>query len=124
MNSIIVRGAAFEDIGLPIMARMVTPEGELVTQADVISVTLHVFDMSNADEETENSTLTVSDVIFDELQTNRLWQADSDGFNFRHYCPGTAFPTAMHKYRIQYEVHLTSGEVVPLFLEMTAEKTL
>ena len=56
---------------------------------------------------------TLSDVVFNSLQTGGLWTVDEVGYNFRHeidVSTAEAFPKAGVQYQVRYELVPTSGQ--------------
>lgn len=100
-----------EDGGAQTMARVLANDATNAQQADISSITYKVFDIDNSNTETATGTLTVSDVIFDTLQTDARWSVDTTGYNFRHEVPATAFPTGGNRYQIEYKCTPASGQV-------------
>ena len=71
------------------MARIVDINGALVKQSDVDSITYSVYLLNEGKPESRtvdvfhsNNELNVSDVLFNQLQTNPHWTEDDKGFNF------------------------------------------
>lgn len=85
--------AVWEGTSLKVMARLVDIDGDYVTQAGIASISYRVVE-DGTDEIIEPTALTVSDVIFDTLQTNdSSWTVDATGYNFKCVLPPATFPT-------------------------------
>lgn len=106
------RVGIWEDTGLVCMARLVTDANVNVVQADISSIAYSVFDLVTRTADVISGTsLTVSAVIFDTLQTDARWSTDSTGYNFRWTVPATAFPTGGRSYRVEFKFTPASGQV-------------
>lgn len=114
--------AAFEDTPYTILARLcarvasgaaspVETEGKLIQQADVTSVTCKVYDSTGA--LVISTTPTVSDVIYNTLQTSQVFaKVSQGGGNFLYQIPATGFPTGATSVTVELTVTLTTGEPV------------
>jgi hypothetical protein len=69
-----------EDSAFSLMARVVGSNGVLITQADITSIAYSVVKISDGTVIGTGS-LTVADVVFDTLQTDKRWSEDSTGYN-------------------------------------------
>lgn len=127
-------GEAWEDIAQPIIARFwaiagsgaaspVTTEGNLITQADVSSIAVRVFD---ADKSQIGSTLTpsASSTVFDTLQTSGTWGNLKDGGNFRYTVPGTYFPIGGTTNRVEVVITLADGNKLPAVWNLAVNEML
>lgn len=114
-RAIAVAGGAIE-----VMNRLTDRAGNLITQADVDTITYTVYGVGpNGTLEAvtghDGETLTVADVVFDELQTGAPWSADATGYNFLHaldVSANAAFVAWGARYLIVYRVNLTSGQPI------------
>jgi hypothetical protein len=97
-----------EDSSCEYMAR-VQQGGTDITQAGITSISYKVFDTEDGSE-TATGTLTVSNVVYDSLQTDDRWSLDSNGYNFLHEPPASAFPEGGHTYQVEYLVTPASGQ--------------
>lgn len=122
-------GQVNEDGSASVLARLVgldgtgttvrDVEGPCLLQANVSSITCHVYDLGTSKdaatgtEVTPAPTMTVSTSIYDTLQSAG-WDtyADPAGYNFRHDLAGTYFPTGGHWYLVEYKFTLASGAVL------------
>ena len=62
-----------------------------------------------------NVSLTVADVIFNDLQTDLLWTVDEIGYNLRHVMDvsaNPAFTIAGRRFLVEYELTPGSGQVI------------
>ena len=96
-------GRCIEDHPFVAMARIVGAAATAITQASLTGLTYRVDRYSSRDdaEQKQNGTevvddtaLVVSDVIFNTLQTDNDWGADSTGYNFKSTIPASRFPTS------------------------------
>lgn len=107
---LIVRATAFEDSGITCMARVYGTGAALVTQSSVTSLTWAATNLKTSAVIVAPTALTVSTVIFDTLQTDAKWTADSTGYNFAHVIPASTFTTGGVRARVEYKVTPVSGE--------------
>lgn len=119
-----VRGQIVEDSGCTCLGRLQI-NGANANQAAITSITYSVFDLSTRTPTTPISghdavSLTVSQVIWDTLQTDGRWTQDATGYNFRHEVAATAFPAGGHRYRIEYRITPTSGQLFVAAFEVDA----
>jgi hypothetical protein len=113
------RAASVVDEGgwIVTLARVYTPDGTLLVQADVSSITLRVFNRSTLTRPSEpicpTATLLAADVVFDTLQSDTWWTVDLAGglgYNFRHTMkPGispweNAELRGGEKYQLEYTI--------------------
>lgn len=85
---------AWEGTSLKVMARIVGKDNQVVTQSDVASVSYRVVESGDT-EIASSASLTVSEVIFDSLQTpddDPAWTKDSTGYNFMTILPPSVLP--------------------------------
>jgi hypothetical protein len=111
MSAVVNQGTAIEDSGIVLMARVQNISGTNITQGSVSGITYSVFDLVDGTAVVSGSSLTVSTVVFDTLQTPAIWTTDTTGYNFRHDAPATALPNGERTYRFEYKFTPTSGEV-------------
>lgn len=118
-------GIVHEDGGATVMARLYAWSGSALSQSATTSITAKVFDLYSDTPTTAvvSTTLTVSAVIFDALQTDARWTLDTTGFNFLHAIPATYFPTGGHLYQVEYKITPATGEVFWLKRKFRALKT-
>lgn len=107
----IIKGIAFEDGGAVNLARVTNYTGSNVTQASLTSIHYSVYDLTSSTLTVSSTSLTVSGVVYDTLQTSAIWTLDSTGYNFLHVLPASALPDGDHVYRVDYKFTPSSGEV-------------
>ncbi len=105
---------SFADSSIALMARIENIDDPYLSDvqvADITSITAQLYDVTDEDNRTaigDEETLTVADVIFDELQTDSRWSKDSEGYNFFHFVTVPEIDTT-YEYRITLT---TATEVV------------
>lgn len=106
---------ALPDCGVYLMARIYSlTTGELVKQADVSAIVLKVIDERTMQVATVNPAPSVSDLIFDSLQTDSRWTKDSEGYNFAYTATAAQRPNGNRNYRYEFKLVMASGEPVRL----------
>lgn len=123
MSATIIKGVAYEDGAVVLMARVANATGTNITQASVTGITYKVFDLLD-NSQVATGTLTVSAVVFDTLQTPTIWTADTTGYNFRVDPAKTTLPNGGTTYRFEYLVDPTSGEDFWIVFEVSTENVL
>ena len=121
-EAIDIHGTAFKNGSVTLMARVVGAAGANVVQADINTITYSVYllDDQNPDDRTAvdehtNVSLTVSEVIFNTLQTDALWTVDATGYNFCHTLDVSTYPAfavAGRRYLIEYELTPAVGQII------------
>lgn len=101
-----------EDSTFVVMSRLKTSDDTYITQAEVNTVTVIVYDITDETDVTQvgdTTTPDVEDVIFDILQTDTRWSnnVDSVGYNFAHK---VSVPDADKQYSIDVTFDLTNGD--------------
>jgi hypothetical protein len=119
----IFRGTCFEGAPKVLMARVQGAAATNITQATVtaLSYTVDQYDSEDdalADENatsvaTSTALTPVSSYVYDTLQTDNDWQADSSGYNFKFTAPAASFPAGSKWVRVEVWVDPTSGEDFP-----------
>lgn len=118
-------GIGFEDAPIALMDRVKSIAGAYVTQASLSTITYRVDEYASQEdaEQCESGTeilddtsLTISAVIYDTLQTAAPWDstADSLGYNFRLDLAGTRRPNGNKWHRIEVLITPSSGGAYPL----------
>lgn len=110
---------ALKDCGWTALARLENPDGDLITQSSITSITAKAFGYDGT--ETYSGTLTKTAVVFDILQGTSAnpdgrWDGDSTGFNFAFEVPATAFATSGYC-RVEFTFTPDAGEVYKLIYE-------
>lgn len=92
-----------------LMARIRSAAAALITQSSLTSIKYSSRVVDVPDTEVAGATLTIGDVIFDELQTDDRWTADTTGYNFRYTLPAAAIPTGDTTYAVHFEFTAADG---------------
>lgn len=106
-----------EDSAVTVYARITGAAVAAVQQADVSTITAKVFDLSSTTPTTAIGTdpvLVVASVISNTLQTGSTtrWTRDGTGYNFAHTVAGSYLATPDHRYRVEYVLTPTTGDVL------------
>ncbi len=117
-----IRGTVYKKGSAVFMSRIVGMDGSPLLTTDLNSVHYTVFQVDPFRPDVLTSvpshghiSLTVSDVIFDTLQTGGLWAVDATGYNFLHQIDvslAEAFSVAGANYQVRYELHPTVGQKI------------
>ena len=100
-----------EDSPYTLMACIKGQNAVAITQSSLTAMTFRVFQYDSRDEaeNDENgteigavATLTVSDVVFNSLQTDNDWDATTTGYNLKHVVPAARFPSGGKWIAIEY----------------------
>lgn len=115
-----IQCTVFRNGTLPLMARVYGNDGNVLTQAAVTSIAYSVYLLDERDKDSRTvvsghsaASVTVASAIFDTLQTDEFWTADTTGYNFKHrpsIATNDIFTVAGRKYLVEYTITLTSGE--------------
>lgn len=130
MSIIITRGEAFEDSAPFLMARVTNAGGTNFTQSLTSSIAYTVYNETDAVIVVTSTALTVSDVIFDTLQTDARWTVDSTGYNFGWALPIASIPDGLKKYLVDIIITPLTGagatvdsqQVVPVVFVISTTK--
>ncbi len=97
------RIVANEGEAATIRGRVTDPNGDLIYQADVLTILVQVFDTTATDRGTPvyQDDLIVSNVMWDALQVDKGWRTDSDGYSYRYEIPENVFKEGGRVYRIE-----------------------
>lgn len=94
---------AIEDGGVALMGRVVGNNAALINQATIDEITYKVYEKGDAVNIAVNSPLTVSNVVFDSLQTDARWTKDATGYNFRHDLVPAELPEGGKVYIVEFK---------------------
>jgi hypothetical protein len=109
-NAIVMEDSIFAN-----MAR-VHADGANLTQSDVSAIEYQIFYVDSDTAHTTATSLTVSSVIYDTLQTDARWDEDATGYNFRHDVGHGVLVDPSRLYKFEYKVTLAdSSEFYLLF---------
>lgn len=105
--------STWEDSGFSLMSRIQGEDGENITQSSINTITASFFNIDDTDDPQELGfspiILTVSQVVFDTLQTDARWTKDATGYNFRYDVPKTVAVEPC-KMRVEILFDPASGE--------------
>ncbi len=117
-----IQGTVFKNGSAILLARVVGADGEAITRNTLAAIryTVYLLDDQDPNQQTPQDghvaiSLSVTEVVYDLLQTDTVWTRDSIGYNFKHILDVSAHqacPTAGRCYRIVYELTPTSGQVI------------
>ena len=108
-----VTGIVYEDSTFSLMSRFEV-DGANAVQADCSSITIKAWDTDDYDTTVLSATLTVSNVVYDTLQTDGRWDTDSTGYNFRYDVADTICTEPGHQYRFEVVVTTSGGKLPPM----------
>lgn len=95
--------------------RLLDEDGDVYSTGDVssISYTVALLGLDNETQESEvgSGSLTVGDVLFDELQKPTSWTADTVGYNFRHFTASSLFELEGRSYKLVYTFTTPTGPI-------------
>lgn len=114
MSARITESTGFEDSGFALMSRVRGSNGSLITQAAISTIAYSTYsrdaESNDAFSAGASGTLTVADVVFDELQIDSRWGKDSTGYNFRWDVPASIVADGGKLYRLEIKFTPASGE--------------
>jgi hypothetical protein len=114
-----------EDSIFTIMAR-IHGDGANLVQADISSISYQIFYTDSDTAHTGETSLTVSTVVYDTLQTDARWTVDSTGYNFRHDVSDGVLVDPERRYAFEYTITMTDGRIVrltPILISLTPVKS-
>lgn len=118
-----VTGYCVEDSGCYLMARVTGNSGSVITQASISTISYGVWDMSTSPPTVvvaAGTSLVVSAVVFDTLQTDARWTRDSTGYCFAVAMPAASFPDGGRTYRVEVKMTPASGAVFHVIFDVEA----
>ncbi len=125
-----IPGMVFKNGSVILLARVLGTGGAPITRATISSATYTVYQLDESDANAETAvaghtarSLVVSDIVFDALQTDDLWDTDAVGYNFKHTIDTSsqqAFATAGLSYRVRYELIASNGQVIIVRFKLKA----
>lgn len=105
-----MRVTAFAGTG---SASPVASEGNLLKIADVASIAVKAYDVTDGTQNGTTLAPTVNTTIYDTLQTTGVWsRISSGGGNCRIVCPATFFPTGGEQVQIEVTFTLTDASII------------
>src|SRR5438552_2294404 len=109
MAQTLIKGKILENSSVTLLARVRDNAGALITKVAISSIAAKVFNRTTGDLVATNL-LDKNTCVFDTLQTDSRWTADSDGYNFAATLSGTNFPDGNVTYRVEIKATPTSGD--------------
>ena len=109
----------WEDASAVLMARIRGNDGLNITQSNVTSIAVSVFDRNDKANASSTAAPSVASTVFDTLQTSDpRWTTDATGYNFKYEMPAS-FLFGETIYRVEIVFTPTSGDVFPLVYELS-----
>ena len=109
-----VHSIIFEGNDATCLARIQGTDAAELTQAALTSIAYSVYDRAAPTTSVASGAVVIATSVFDTLQTDARWTADSTGYNFRHTLAGSTFPTGGRTYMVQYKFTETGGSIAYL----------
>ena len=116
-----IYGSAMKNGSAILLARVVGSDAQPIVQADVASAEYSLYRLDHQDADSRQAvtghdgvSLTVSEVIFNSLQTDSLWTVDSTGYNFRHVLDVSANQAFANvgSYLVEFQLTPGTGQVI------------
>ncbi len=115
-------GVVFKQGSFTLLARVVGADGQPVVQSDIASATYTAYLLDPNDPDAADPVaghtdvyVPVASLIYEQLQNDALWDADEQGYNFKHVLDvsqNPVFTQAGQHYRIQFRLTPVSGQVI------------
>lgn len=114
-----VYGAEIYEDGTPvILARITGAANTALTQGSVSAIAYTITDTSTSTV-IDSGTLTISNVIYNSLQTDAVWTHDATGYNFKWSPSASSFPTGGVTYAVELQITATGGEKIQVPFSLT-----
>ncbi len=123
-------GTVFKNDSVILMARVVGDDGLPITKATISSIEYTVYLLNEANPDTltpvtghTSVAVTVGDTLYDVLQIDELWDADTEGYNFKHVLDvssNQAFVTAGVYYQVRFTLTPASGQDIIIRFKVKA----
>lgn len=101
-----------EDSAFSLLARVTDTVGTVLTQSDVSSIEYQIYPEDSTTAHVGATSLTVSSVIYDTLQTHAAWIKDTTGYNFRHDVAATVLLDPDVTYLVEHKFTLATGTII------------
>lgn len=124
MSCKVIKGQAYQQSGVILMARLISNAGVYVSQAAISSITCGVYDTASPNQVVASPSVSVASTIYDTLQTNLLWTKDALGYNFKYELPSSALPRGNKTYRVEFRVTPVGGQQYHIVFEIQTERLL
>jgi|TARA_Y100000310_G_scaffold89033_1_gene86157 hypothetical protein len=105
-----------------LMARVVGAAATNITQASVDSISKIVVLNRDGSTVVAADDITVSEVVYNTLQTDATWTKDETGYNFAHALAITDIPDGDDVYVIQYQLTDTASKVSVVEFVLTTKE--
>lgn len=106
----------WEDAGVTLMARVIGADATAVQIADISSIARNIYNHATGVALGTVAAPVVADTIFDTLQTDARWTADTTGYNFADVIDDDKFVTP-GIYEVEYKlVPAAEADIMVLFL--------
>ena len=109
-----------------VMARIEGEAGTAITQATIVEIAMKIT-LLPARTVITPPPITVSDVIFDTLQTDARWTVDSTGYNFAHWIDGATYlttPSVIHRLEYTFTPSTSPGYVFPVLIDVSPRELI
>lgn len=93
-----------------LVARIIGVDGTPITQDDIHSVHIDVFNIDEQIQVIDTIVLTAADCVFNSYQTGPLWIDDGIGYNFNHLMSGIAWFDPNITYAVVATFYPTVGD--------------
>lgn len=109
IQGLMFRGEVIQDTGFQVLGHILGINAQPVKQAQLTSISVKVYDSLDISSAVVDTTLTISDVIFDTLQSDNRWCYE-DGYNFLHKVSAAYTPNGWRTYKYFYTFNPTTGD--------------
>ena len=121
-SAVDIQGVVFKGGSCTLLARVVGEDAQPIVQADIASAeyTVYLLDENDPDSDTAVSghtrvSVEVGSLIYNDLQTDELWDVDSTGYNLKHVLDvssNSAFTIAGRSYRVIFTLTPVIGQTI------------
>lgn len=97
-----------------------------ITQATITSIALKITELPSRTVVAPPE-ITVSDVVFDTMQTDDRWTIDAVGYNFAHWIDGATYlltPSVIHRLEYTFTPSTTPGYVFPVLIDVSPRELI
>lgn len=117
-----IYGVVFKHGSATLLARVVGADGEPIVQSDIASAAYTAWLLDAGDPDAASPiaghtdvSVPVASLVYNQLQNDALWDADQEGYNFKHVLDvsqNQAFTAAGRHYRVEFRLTPVSGQVI------------
>jgi hypothetical protein len=122
MSNDYTTGWVYEDSTFSIMSRFEV-DGANGVQADCSSITIKAWDTADFTSTVLSVSPTVSNVVFDTLQTDGRWGEDTTGYNFRYDVADTICVTPGSRYLFEVVITTSGGKLRAIIWDVLCKQT-